>query len=63
MNKLRMTGFECHYYLCNPPCEAYPEGRGPPLVIRTCLGILKKSDEFPNRTMRLNSFLYCKYTQ
>jgi len=20
MNKLRMTGFECLSYLCNPPC-------------------------------------------
>jgi hypothetical protein len=59
MNKLRMTGFERLCHLCNPLCEAFPEGDyGPPLVTRASLGISFFLMSFPIEHTRLNSFCY-----
>lgn len=59
MNKLRLTGFECFASFVIHCAMHTPKGCGPPLATRACLGI-KKTDEFPNRSVRLISFCYYK---
>lgn len=63
MNKLRMTGFECLWRLCNLLCRSIHKELQPAIsaksVSRNCI----LSDEFPNLTMRLYSFFVCKYNR
>jgi hypothetical protein len=55
--KLRMTGFECLHYLCNPLCYAFPGGTAArhqqQELVSEFLYILMS---FPIKQVRLNSF-------
>ena len=62
MNKLRMTGFECLWRLCNLLCRSIHKELQPAISAKSVSRICILSDEFPNLTMRLysSSLFVCK---